>query len=105
MAVLDEFLASWKCFTFFGMECDKIDISNTWSTWVGIIVGGAIGAAITWWIYYRQKKTSEKQEQIIERIRYLEEKHDSILKSIEAILNQILILGKKIDSIIEDNTS
>ena len=100
--MLNEFLVSWKCFTFFGMECDKGDISNAWSTWVGIIIGGAIGAAITWWIYYRQKKTSEKQEQIIKRIRYLEEKHDSILKSIEAILNQLLILGKKIDSIIED---
>ena len=51
---------------------------------------------ITWWIYYRQKKTSEKQEQIIERIRYLEENHDSILKSIEAILNQLLVLEKKL---------
>ena len=102
VVLLNEFLVSWKCFTFFGMECDKGDISNAWSTWVGIIIGGAIGAAITWWIYYRQKKTSEKQEQIIKRIRYLEEKHDSILKSIEAILNQLLILGKKIDSIIED---
>jgi glycerol uptake facilitator-like aquaporin len=91
---LFEFLASWKCFTFFGLEYDKNDISNAWSTWVGIIVGGAIGAAITWWIYYRQKKTSEKQEQIIERIRYLEENHDSILKSIEAILNQLLVLEK-----------
>ena len=87
---------------FFWNGMRQRDISNTWSTWVGIIVGGAIGAAITWWIYYRQKKTSEKQEQIIKRIRYLEEKHDSILKSIEAILNQLLILGKKIDSIIED---
>ena len=102
VVLLYEFLVSWKCFTFFGMECDKGDISNAWSTWVGIIIGGAIGAAITWWIYYRQKKTSEKQEQIIKRIRYLEERHDSILKSIEAILNQLLILGKKIDSIIED---
>jgi hypothetical protein len=79
---------------FFGLECDKNDISNAWSTWVGIIVGGAIGAANTWWIYYRQKKTSEKQEQIIERIRYLEENHDSILKSIEAIFNQLLVLEK-----------
>ena len=89
--MLNEFLLSWKCFTFFGMECDKGDISNTWSTWVGIIIGGAIGAAITWWIYYRQKR--------------LEEKHDSILKSIELILNQILVLDKKIDSILENKTS
>ena len=103
--MLNEFLASWKCFTFFGMECDKGDISNAWSTWVGIIIGAVIGAAITWWIYYRQKKTSEKQEHIIERINRLEEKHDSMLKSIEVILNQILILDKKIDSILENKTS
>ena len=103
--MLNEFLVSWKCFTFFGMECDKGDISNAWSTWVGIIIGGAVGAAITWWIYYRQKKTSEKQEHIIERIKRLEEKHDSMLKSIELILNQILVLDKKIDSILENKTS
>ena len=103
--MLNEFLASWKCFTFFGMECDKADISNAWSTWVGIIIGAAIGGAITWWIYYRQKKTSEKQEHIIRRIKRLEEKHDSMLKSIEVVLNQILILDKKIDSILENKTS
>lgn len=80
-------------------------ISNAWSTWVGIIIGGAIGAAIAWWIYYRQKKTSEKQEHIIKRIKRLEEKHDSMLKTIEVILNQILILDKKIDSILENKTS
>jgi hypothetical protein len=35
----------------------------------------------------------------------LEEKHDSMLKTIEVILNQILILDKKIDSILENKTS
>lgn len=89
-----ESLTILGCVYFFGVDCNKGDISNAWSTWVGLAVGAAIGAVITWWVYYRQKKISEKQDELLNHIADLEERN-------KTILNKILNLEEKIESILE----
>ena len=89
----------WGCLPEWGnwiaYECSKdFDMSNAASTWVGLIAGVLIGGAITWWIYNRQKKTSNKQDEVLKHIEELEERH-------ETILEKILALDEKIDSILE----
>ena len=71
----------------------------------GIIIGALIGGIITWWVYRMQNKTSEKQETIIENIDMMvkkmerqEEKHRAHQ---DEVLNKILSLDSKIDSILE----
>ena len=72
----------------FGSDCDRsADISNAGSTWVGLVAGIIIGTIITWWVYNRQKKTSEIQ--------------DKLLKQVVALENKILSLEEKIESILE----
>ena len=43
-------------------DCVGSDMSNISSVYLGIIGGAIIGAIISWWIYNRQKKISEKQD-------------------------------------------
>jgi len=83
-----------ECVYFFGIDCNKGDISNAWSTWVGLFVGAAMGAVITWWVYYRQKKISEKQDELQNHIADLEEHN-------KTILNKILSLEEKIEAMLE----
>ena len=83
-----------ECVYFFGIDCNKGDISNAWSTWVGLFVGAAMGAVITWWVYYRQKKISEKQDELLNHIADLEEHN-------KTILNKILSLEEKIEAMLE----
>jgi multidrug transporter EmrE-like cation transporter len=83
-----------ECVYFFGIDCNKGDISNAWSTWVGLFVGAAMGALITWWVYYRQKKISEKQDELLNHIADLEEHN-------KTILNKILSLEEKIEAMLE----
>ena len=83
-----------ECVYFFGIDCNKGDISNAWSTWVGLFVGAAMGAVITWWVYYRQKKISEKQDELLNHIADLEEHN-------KTILNKILSLEVKIEAMLE----
>ncbi len=72
----------------FGGDCDRnADISNAGSTWVGLVAGIIIGVIITWWVYNRQKKTSDIQ--------------DKLLKQVVALENKILSLEEKIESILE----
>jgi Na+/glutamate symporter len=94
-----EILAIWGCLPEWNStayECLKgsHDMSNAASTWVGLIAGVLIGGAITWWIYNRQKKTSNKQDEVLMHIEELEEKHENMLE-------KILALDEKIDSILE----
>lgn len=103
-----EILAIWGCLPEITNDC--IDMTNSSSTYLSILVGAIIGLAITWWIYNRQKKISDKQDVGQRHIKDLEESHERILKSIEGfqkhqerILNQILSLDKKIDCAIENN--
>jgi hypothetical protein len=89
-----ESLTILGCVYFFGVDCNKGDISNAWSTWVGLLVGAAMGAVITWWVYYRQKKISEKQDELLNHIADLEERN-------KTMLNKILSLEEKIETMLE----
>ena len=87
-------------------------MTNSSSTYIGIAAGATIGAIISWWIYNRQKKTSLKQDHILERITALEQKnrqillklesfarhHEELLKRIFMINESILALDKKMQS-------
>ncbi|MFZ1076561.1 MAG: hypothetical protein WAN47_03920 [Nitrosotalea sp.] len=86
---------------------DCIDMSNAASTYVGIIAGAIIGGIVSWWIYNRQKKTSDSQDYILHRIEELEENHDAILKKLadfddkhESSLDAMNELNRKVDSLI-----
>jgi hypothetical protein len=96
----------WGCIPELSKDCQ--DMTNASSTYLGIVVGAIIGAIISWWIYDRQKKTSEKQDLTLTRIKELNERHDRILKRLEqsdmrhdSTLNAILELNKKMEHIIE----
>ncbi len=99
-------LATWGCIPELSRDCQ--DMTNASSTYLGIAIGAIIGGIISWWIYNRQKKTSEKQDLTLNRIKELNERHDRILKRLEqsdrrhdSTLNAILELNKKIEHIIE----
>jgi Na+/glutamate symporter len=96
----------WGCIPELSKDCQ--DMTNASSTYLGIVVGAIIGAIISWWIYDRQKKTSEKQDLTLTQIKELNERHDRILKRLEqsekrhdSTLNTVLELNKKIEHIIE----
>ncbi|MFN2434016.1 MAG: hypothetical protein ABR515_01435 [Nitrososphaeraceae archaeon] len=84
---------TWGCLPELSPNC--IDMTNSSSTYLGIIIGAIIGAIISWWIFNRQKKTSDKQDYTLNRIEQLE-------KYNEKLLEKILDLNKKIDSLLED---
>jgi uncharacterized membrane protein YgaE (UPF0421/DUF939 family) len=99
-------LVTWGCIPELTKDCQ--DMTNASSTFLGILIGAIIGALISWWIYNRQKKTSEKQDLTLGQIKELNERHDAILKRLEqselrhdSALNAILELNKKIEHIIE----
>jgi len=70
-------LAIWGCIPELTKDC--IDMTNSSSTYLGIVGGAAIGAVISWWIYNRQKKTSRKQDDILRRIEKVETKNRHII--------------------------
>ncbi len=59
------------------------DMTNASSTYLGIVIGAVIGGIISWWIYNRQNKTSEKQDLMLSHIKELDERHDNVLKRLE----------------------
>ena len=99
-------LATWGCIPELSKDCQ--DMTNASSTYLGIAVGAIIGGIISWWIYNRQKTTSDKQDLTLKHIKELNERHDKILKRLEqsdmrhdSTLNAILELNKKMERIIE----
>jgi hypothetical protein len=99
-------LVTWGCIPELTKDCQ--DMTNASSTYLGIAIGAVIGGIISWWIYNRQEKTSEKQDLTLTHIKELNERHDRILKRLEesdrrhdSTLNGILELNKKIEHIIE----
>ena len=91
----------WGCIPELAKECQ--DMTNSSSTYFGIIMGAIIGAVISWWIYNRQKKTSRMQDEILRQIERLEEKNGKILAHLETfashhetILNKIFQLNERI---------
>jgi Na+/glutamate symporter len=100
-------LATWGCIPELSKDCQ--DMTNASSTYLGIAVGAIIGGIISWWIYNRQKTTSDKQDLTLKHIKELNERHDRILKRLEqsdmrhdSTLNAILELNKKMERIIEN---
>lgn len=98
----------WGCMPEFSKAC--IDMSNASSAYLGIVAGAIIGSIVSWWVYNRQKKTSNSQDYILHRIKELEENHDVILKKLanfddvhETSLNAISELNRKLDSLLGKN--
>jgi uncharacterized membrane-anchored protein YhcB (DUF1043 family) len=107
-------LALWGCIPELTRDC--VDMTNSSSTYLGIVAGVAIGALISWWIYNRQKKTTLLQDDILKRIEKIEENNGKILAHLEAfakhhdyVLNRIvhinetmLNLNKRMESLSEE---
>lgn len=98
----------WGCVPELSKNC--IDMSNAASTYGGIVAGTIIGSVVSWWIYNRQKQTSDKQDHILGRIKDLEENHTNILKRLEdfddkheSSLDAIQELNKKIDILLKES--
>ena len=113
--MLIEWFLMWHCVDV--ANCQKGgDLSNIAATYVGIIAGFVLGGLISWWIYNRQEKSASKQQEILDHIAKLEEKHENILEkhvliletvqtfeqNHDEMLNNILTLDKKIDSLLEN---
>lgn len=97
----------WGCMTELSKNC--ADMSNAASTYLGIIAGAMIGSVVSWWIYNRQKSTSEQQDRILGKIKDLEENHTDILKKLadfddkhESSLDAIQELDRKIDLLLKE---
>jgi len=71
----------WGCMPELSKNC--IDMTNASSTYLGILGGAIIGGIVSWWIYHRQKYTTEKQDHIVGKIKELEDSHGEILKKLE----------------------
>ena len=61
---------TWGCIPELTPYC--MDMTNSSSTYVGIIIGAIIGAIISWCIFNRQKNTSDKQDCTLNRIEQIE---------------------------------
>ena len=97
---------TWGCIPELSTNC--MDMTNSSSTYLGIIAGAIIGGIISWWIFNRQKKTSDKQDYTLNRIQQLEDSNEKLLEKIktvqeknEKLLEKIFDLNKKIDSLLE----
>ncbi len=100
------FLDIWGCIPEISKNCT--DMTNASSTYLGVIMGVIIGSVISWWIYNRQKRTSEQQDKILSRIVDLEKNHSDILKKLadfddkhENSFDAIQELDKKIDLLLK----
>jgi Na+/glutamate symporter len=98
---------TWGCVPELSGNC--MDMTNSSSTYLGIIAGAIIGGIISWWIFDRQKKTSDKQDYTLNRIEQLEKYNEKLLQKInqveerhEKLLQKILDLNRKIDSLLEN---
>jgi hypothetical protein len=76
-----QILGIWGCIPELGNQC--VDMTNTSSTYLGIIAGAMVGGIISWWIYNRQNKTTKQQDSILNRINKLEEGNRKILIRLE----------------------
>ena len=106
--MVEQSFAMWGCIPEITRDC--MDMTNAGSTYLGIIIGAIIGAIISWWIYNRQKKISDEQDNLLSHIKDLEENNELILQRVEyyqekheKLLKSLLSLEKKIDSVLENN--
>jgi hypothetical protein len=105
-SILNHTVAPWGCTPEITKGC--IDMTNASSTYLSIAIGAVVGALISWLVYALQKRSTVKQDENLKRLRELDERHDNILSLIqhfqkhqEKLLEQILGMEKKIDSLIE----
>ncbi len=113
--MLMELFLIWHCVDV--ANCQKAgDLSNIASTYIGIVAGFLLGGIISWWIYNRQEKTAGKEQEILDHIVNLEEKHEHVLEKHELVLekiqiveqnheemlNNLLTIDKKINSLLEN---
>ena len=63
--------------------------------WVGLVLGLILGGVITWRVYYRQKKISEKQDHVLAQMLKLERR---MIDMERRISEKILRSDKKIDT-------
>ena len=103
---LNNTIAPWGCTPEITKGC--LDMTNASSTYLSIAIGAVVGALISWLVYALQKKSTVKHDENLKKLKELDERHDTILKLIQDfqkhqkdLLQQILSLDKKIDSIIE----
>jgi predicted RNase H-like nuclease (RuvC/YqgF family) len=103
--------ALWGCIPELTRNC--VDMTNSSSTYLGIVGGAAIGAIISWWIYNRQMKTTRAQDYLLQSIKKIEEDnrkflshieqftryHNTVLEKIIHLDERILSLQTKIESI------
>ena len=96
----------WGCIPELSKGCK--DMTNASSTFLGIAVGALIGGIISWWIYNRQKKTTDMQDFTLTRIKEIDELHERMLERLQeserrndSTLNAVLELNKKIEYMIE----
>ena len=104
--IVNQTVAPWGCTPEITRGC--IDMTNASSTYLSIAIGAVVGALISWLVYALQKRSTVKQDENLKRLKELDERHDNILNIIqqfqkhqEKLLEQILGLEKKIDSLIE----
>ncbi|MGI0057683.1 MAG: hypothetical protein ACREAK_09985 [Nitrosarchaeum sp.] len=102
------FNALWGCIPEIASDC--LDMTNSSSTYLSLVIGGLVGGGVSWLIYDRQKKISEKQDITIQHTEKLNENHSRMLKRIEQIeqahqetLDAILELNKKMELAQEHN--
>jgi hypothetical protein len=106
----EAFLATWGCIPELTQSCQ--DMTNASSTYLSVIIGAFIGAAISWLIYSRQKYTSDKQDHTLKQIKAISDHQEKILDRLnnsdqrhDRMLKAILELDKRIDLIIEKKES
>ena len=94
--------ALWGCIPELAGDCQ--DMTNASSTYFSLLIGAIVGGMVSWWIFKRQKMTSEKQDIAIKHIEKLNENHERLLKRMEQIelnhqktLDAIYELNKKMD--------
>lgn len=103
----DLLLDIWGCIPELSKGCQ--DMTNASSAYLGIAVGALIGMIISWWIYNRQKKTTEMQDFTLARIKEVDELHERMLERLQesekrndSTLKAVLELNKKIEFMIEE---
>lgn len=87
---------SWDCIPELSQNC--MDMTNSSSMYFGIIIGTIIAAIISWWVFNRQKKTSDKQDYTLNRIEQLEKYNEKLLEKILE-LNKKMILFLSINEL------
>ena len=90
---------TWGCIPELSRNC--MDMTNSSSTYLGIIAGAIIGGIVSWWIFNRQMKTSDKQDYTLSRIEQLENYNEKLERSRqsennEKLLAKIFDLNKKL---------